>query len=927
MIRKITTLIIILLISIAGFSQVTSDPAYPLGTEAVTILFDATDTPLEGYSGDVYTHTGVIVNDNPDWAHVVGSWNNNNTQPILTRTGTDTYELEITPDIRTFYDVDADEIVQKMMFVFRGSSGSPQTADLEIVVFTDELSILISEPAGESVLVSLDEELHVVAGSPNASVLELWLDGTKVHESASSPIEYTFDISIFAQTWEEHVVIAKGISGDMTATDTLTIVVVDDPVVEEMPAGYVEGLNVLSQNSVALVLYAPGKESVFAVGDFTDWNLSVDGAMKVTPSGEFFWIVIEGLDPLEQYGYQYDVDGELRIADPYSELILDPWNDKYISEETFPNLKPYPEGKTNHVLSVFQIEEEEYQWQVEDFQRPEPKDLIVYELLIRDFTEDRNLNGVIEHFDYLKNLGVNAIELLPVNEFEGNISWGYNPSFYFALDKYYGTKNKLKEFVDLCHQNGIAVILDMVLNHQFGQSSMARLYWDESGNIPAADNPWFNQYPTHDFNVGYDMNHESPQTKAFSKRVMQFWLEEYNIDGYRFDLSKGFTQTNTLGNTNLWGEYDASRIAIWNEYKEFIHSVSDDAYIILEHFADNNEERELSNNDMMLWGNMNHNYCEASMGWLNSGSTFDWIDYQDRGWSNPHVVGYMESHDEERVIFKCVTYGNSNGSYNIKDSTLALERMKLSATFFVPIAGPKMIWMFGEVGYDYSIDFNGRTGIKPTRWDYYDDWRRRYVYNLYSALINLKLEYKHIFNQPDYDLQVSGAIRSIKVNHSEMDVFISGNFGLQSESSTLDFQNTGWWYDYITGDSVNVESIPYNMTLEAGDYHLYTDVKIASPLVQGIEGDLHNNGIGLSIFPNPAAEKINLELFLDDQKVVEISITDIQGKRINLVPAQILPAGAHVMTWSIDSLALSSGLHFVVVKGENHVLTKKFVIR
>ena len=926
MIKKITTMLFMLLVTLTGFSQVSSDPAFPLDTAPVTIMFDATGTALDGYTGDLYTHTGVIIEGNSNWQHVIGDWGNNTNQPQLTRTGTNTYELEITPDIRTFYEVEEQEIVEKMAFVFRAAAGSPQSADLFIDVFSNELSILISEPAEESVIVGLEETLDVVAGSPSAETLQLWLNGDMIYESTTSPIEYTFDISTFSGIWEEHTVVAKAIDGDLSAYDTLTIVVVDDPVVEALPDGYIEGVNVLSQSSVALVLYAPGKERVFAIGDFTDWRLSVDGAMKITPDGDYFWVVLNDLDPQQQYGYQYDVDGELRIADPYAELILDPWNDEYITEETFPNLKPYPDGKTDHVVSVFQIEEDEYQWQIEDFERPEPKDLIVYELLIRDFTEDRNLNGVIEHFDYLKNLGVNAIELMPVNEFEGNISWGYNPSFYFAVDKFYGTKNKLKEFVDLCHANGIAVILDMVLNHHFGQSSMVRLYWDETQNAPSAENPWFNQIPKHDFNVGYDMNHESPQTRAFSKRVMEYWIEEFNIDGYRFDLSKGFTQTNTLGNTNLWGQYDASRIAIWNDYEEFIHSVDEDAYVILEHFADNNEERELSNNNMMLWGNLNHNYCEASMGW-NSNSDFSWIDYQDRGWSNPYLVGYMESHDEERQVFKNVTYGNSNGSYNIQDSAIAVDRMKLTSTFFIPIAGPKMIWMFGELGYDYSIDFNGRTGIKPTRWDYYDDWRRRFVYNNYSALINLKNDYKHIFNQPDYDLNVAGAVKTILINHSEMNVFIVGNFDVIDQSTSLNFQHTGMWYDFMTGDSINVESMPYDLDIEAGEYRLYTDVKIDSPLIQGIEDEVNNSGVSLNVYPNPVSENINLDLYLKDNSDIEIGIVDMQGKEVVVIPEQTLPGGMHSMSWSVDTLGLSSGLHFVIVKNGNYNSMKKIIIR
>ncbi len=908
-------------------AQVTSDPEFPVDTESVTIYFNAEGTPLEGYTGDLYTHTGVILEGETEWSHVIGTWGVNSSQPLLTRIEPNHYSLAIGPDIRTYYDIQDGEAVSKLAFVFRASAGSPQSADLFIDVFSNELSVLITSPDKEEFIELISEDLTVNAASPGAELMQFYINDTWVYEDSSTAISYTFDLDALANPWDEFWIIAKALNGDNTALDSLHVTVIPEPTVEEKPAEYMDGVNVLSDNSVALVLYAPVKEFVFAVGDFTDWKATQSGYMKVSPDGDYFWLTLDGLDGQTWYRYQYDVNSEVRVADPYTELVLDPWNDPYITPETFPDLPSYPEDDAEHIVSAFKIQQDQYEWLVEDFEAPAPKDLIVYELLIRDFTEEQNIQGVIDNFDYLLDLGVNAIELMPVNEFEGNLSWGYNPSFYFALDKYYGTKNKLKELIDLCHQNDIAVILDMVLNHQFGQSSLVRMYWDSEQGVPSTDNPWFNQYPTHPYNVGYDMNHESVQTKDFSKRVMQFWLEEYKVDGYRFDLSKGFTQTYSGDNVGLWGQYDASRIAIWNEYEDFIHSVDEDAYVILEHFADNSEEKVLSNNEMLLWGNINHNYAEATMGYINGSSDFNWIDYQNRGWSNPYVVGYMESHDEERLMYKNVTYGSTSGDYNLKDTTLALQRMELAATFFIPLAGPKMIWMFGETGYDYSIDFNGRTGEKPVRWDYYDDYRRKFLYDVYSSLVNLKMEYKDVFNQPDYDLDVDGTLRTVKVNHQDMNVFIAGNFGMADESASLDFQHSGWWYEFFTGDSVNVESVPYSMEIEKGHYALYTDVKITSPMLFSNIDEINNSGIAVNIYPNPVSDKIYFDLYLDNDSNIAVTISDIQGRAINLVNEQHLPAGAHSLSWDVNDLSLETGIYVLSVNYDGSVLTRKFIVK
>lgn len=101
------------------------------------------------------------------------------------------------------------------------------------------------------------------------------------------------------------------------------------------------------------------------------------------------------------------------------------------------------------------------------------------------------------------------------------------------------------------------------MNHAFGQCPLVRMWWDPALNAPSAESPYFNTVAKHDYNVGYDFNHESEATKNFRDRVFTYWLNEYNVDGYRFDLSKGFTQNNTLGDVGAWGAYDASRIEIW----------------------------------------------------------------------------------------------------------------------------------------------------------------------------------------------------------------------------------------------------------------------------------------------------------------------------------------------------------------------------
>src|SRR5688500_12323740 len=208
----------------------------------------------------------------------------------------------------------------------------------------------------------------------------------------------------------------------------------------------------------------------------------------------------------------------------------------------------------------------------------------------------------------------NSIKIMTVNEFEGNISWGYNPSFHMAVDKYYGTREQLKKVVDAAHARGIAVILDVVFNHTFSQGPLAQMYWDPVNSRPSPESPYLNVIPKHPYNVGYDFNHESIATKNWVKRILTYWIEEFRFDGFRFDLSKGLTQFNSGNDGTLMSRYDAGRIAILKDYADHIWELDSNSIVIMEHFADNDEEIELSNYGMMLWGNMNHQYTQAAKG-------------------------------------------------------------------------------------------------------------------------------------------------------------------------------------------------------------------------------------------------------------------------------------------------------------------------
>lgn len=595
---------------------------------------------------------------------------------------------------------------------------------------------------------------------------------------------------------------------------------------EARPENVTDGINVID-NSVTMVLYDKDKNGnhkdyAYLIGDFNDWKLNHDYQMKRDDATGCWWYTLTGLDAQTEYAFQYYVysaaEGSIRLADAYTEKVLDPL-DSYIDASTYPNLREYPSDKTSDIVSTFRIQKEEYSWKVPDFKVEDPHALVIYEMLFRDFSESGDINGALAHMDHLIELGVNAIELMPVQEFDGNDSWGYNPCFFFAMDKAYGTKEMYKQFIDACHEKGIAVILDVVYNHATGNHPFAKLYWDSSNNKTATNNPWFNVDAPHPSSVFHDFNHESELVRTFVKRNLQFLIKEYNIDGFRFDLAKGFTQNSSTDQTA--SKKDESRIAILKDYYEAIREVSSDVCMILEHFADDDEENELAEIGIMMWRNMNYAYCQSAMGWPES-SDFsrmksDWTA-AGGGW-----VGYMESHDEERMAYKQTQWGNYNLKDNLKER---MSQLETNAAFCFTVPGPKMIWQFGEMGYDITIGGEDeRTEPKPLKWDYMNNEYRRQLYETYALLIHFRQEHPELFTPGvTFDWKVSTSDweggRFLTSDEGNKAMVVVGNFTDTPMKYEVSFPRSGAWFDYLQDEQINTSEL---VEVPAHSYRLFVN--------------------------------------------------------------------------------------------------------
>lgn len=861
-----------------------------------------------------------------------GSWENSSeTNKFTYNAANDTYTKTIVPT--TFYNRTG---IGKIGLLVKAKNANGDKKSQDIYVEVGTFQITASNPAqGSTTIVNAGSVLPITASSSLAANWILKVNGVSVATTNGTT------------TFSHNYTMNTDAAFELTATEpgsgtvlSKTYAAITTPAVQSqaLPVGMHQGINynAADPTKATLVLYAPLKSYVHVLGSFNNWQLSNAYLMKKdTANPDLYWMEITGLTPGTDYTFQYRTNDGIKTADPYSTLILSPYDDPYITAATYPNMPVYPAGQSFDV-SVLKTNQAAYNWQVSNFIRPSKEKLVIYELLIRDFNSQKTWTSLSAQIEYFKNLKINAIEIMPVMEFEGNNSWGYNTAFHLALDKAYGTADSMKQFIDLCHQNGIAVILDVALNHVYGRSPLVRMWMNDPDGDgfgdPTAQNPYCNVVATHSYSVGSDLNHQSAATQYYVQRTIEHWMTEFKIDGFRWDLTKGFTQ-NCTNNEACTNNYNADRVAILKQYADIQWAIDPNFYIIFEHLGiggSATEETEWANyrvnegKGIMLWGKTTDPYNQNSMGYA-SNSNFNSMDFENRGFTAPRLVGYAESHDEERLMFKNLQYGNATTTspvYNVRTLTTALNRMKAIGAVLLTIPGPKMIWQFGELGYDHSINEceNGtinndcRTSPKPIPFEngYSSNPDRMAIYNSWAA-INALRQNNPVFDSPTFTITSGNLLPRIEINNAALaadqlkNVIVVANFDLTAKTVNTNFPIAGTWYNLL--DNTTISSTVTTVTLQPGEYKIYGN----QAAVLGNEQFIAQPAI--SLYPNPASASFYLT-----KAVSQVSLYTIQGQLAKEYKGNFEARHA----FSFDDVA--QGLYLVkVTDADNNVATLKIV--
>ena len=947
-------LFLLLLFPLSFFSQVLSYNPNPFEvnqqvTITVDIASDETNCNSINNPSSVYMHSG-IGDDNSPWGFsVIGNWGQDDGVGQMSDNGDGTWSITITPSDYFNLDTNQSSLATRMGLVFRNEDGTQELkddgcSDFFINVGAFQVDLINPDSSG-IILVENNGGTQILAQNTNGNAdYELYANGELVDSQTNTNFYNGYLFSDLNENQYCELYISQG---ESTIIKKFTILV-DNTTVQSIPSNLEDGINYSDDNTkITLVLSAPNKDFIYVSGNFNFWSPDSEYAMKKDSDSERFWLEIQDLTPGELYTYQYwvadivpieDSPNLVKTADPFSTMVLSPFDDPWIPEESYPNLPEYPyEFGIEREITAFQTGLQDYNWQVDNFEKPNEEDLVIYEVLIRDFDSERTFQNLIDRIDYFKQLNINAIELMPIMEYEGNESWGYNTAFHMSVDKFYGPEEKLKEFIDLCHQNGIAVILDLVMNHVMGRSPMNRMWMndpDKNGwGEPSEENPYFNEIATHTYGLGNDFNHQSTYTQYYTQRVIKHWIENFKIDGIRWDLTKGFTQNCNTQDENCTNNYQQDRVDILKSYADYSWSLDENHYVIFEHLGGSNEEQQWANyrlnegKGIMMWGKTNTPYYQLIMGY-SANSNFSGIGHESRGFEGKRLLGYFESHDEERVMYNALQYGNNWDGYNIQDLNTSLSRMSAIGAISLTIPGPKMIWHFSDLGMENSLftcsdgtvnEPDCKLDTKPQpQWD--DNWlenvNRREVYDNWARIIDLKIN-EDVF-EGNYSISSGSLTPIIYIWDDGIDsnllknVVIVSNFDVVEQTITPYFPYTGTWFDLMdmNGESsINVNSTSDQITLQPGEFKIFGNQSSIALSQNEYEID------EVYFYPNPSEGHIN---FNKDVDLIEIY--DITGKIVVTFENTI-------KNRPINIDYLDTGLYLVKISNDNLLSTKTLIVK
>ena len=734
----------------------------------------------------------------------------------------------------------------------------------------------------------IGKTVQLQVNAANADTVEYWYDGHFIGKAAS-PFDFTWQtdqVPFGKRTLYARAVNAAG----RVAFAPIHVWKLPEIVTANAPAGTQPGINYNADGSVTLALFAPYKKFVLIQGDFNNWNGS--GTVMNKQNDGLWWKTLSL--PPGTYEYQYVVDGSIIIADPFSEDV--DWT-----------LNGKEDWQPKNARTVLPVPKPTFQWEDSQY-TPLPKtDYAIYEVHVGDFSPAGTFEGLTEKLDYIKDLGMTAIELMPTYEFPGGHSWGYNPAFYMAPESSYGTPQDFKRLVNEAHKLGLAVLMDMVYNHSDATCPLNVLYKNDYAHSPyyhATANMW--GFP--------DFDHYKPATQQFVDRVNKFWMQEYHVDGFRFDYTRGYDQTSETGNLNLL-----------NRMATVAHLNNPNAYLIAEHLP---QDPKVATNTQMdaEWHDTFHDQMKANLregsfegrAYGDLANTARAIDFALDGFTAPtQVINYLESHDEQRVIWEVQT--NPNIGYD-----LALQKSRLGAVVLFTAAGNPMMYMGEEFGMDTekTLDWN------KLKWSYLTQPKTKALFEFYRRIIRFRNIHKALTEGSIRILKKLIAQKTIiyeRKSGSEKIVVVA-NFSRNDQNVDIPLDGQAHWYEFVADSDVGIADTLHNYLVPGSSARVFTNFLDWPLSVANSAGNasLPKEFRLFQNYPNPFNPVTQIRYWLPRATVVNLEVFDLQGRLVARLVQGRKPAGVYSATW--DARALPSGVYFYRLTAGDFVSIKKLLL-
>ena len=674
---------------------------------------------------------------------------------------------------------------------------------------------------------------------------------------------------------------------------------------EVMPDFIQEGPNWIN-GDMYLSIYAPSQPVVqVIITEPGQSGSAVDAiVLKKDPTKEFSWWIKLDL-PNGRYDYEYLLLDGTRLPDPYSRRIVD--------------------GRTRIEVGPGGVSTaDDFNWESEElYVRPKLDNLIIYELHVDDFAAKGNglgkFDDVVDKLDYFQDLGINAIELMPITTIGGAHSWGYDISNHLSLNERYGSPYELKSLVDQAHMRGIAVILDQVWNHVRAEGALYQIQKNYDLN------PYLKPWTQTNLNENQeswgmeDLDHFNLKTVEYVNNVNNIFLDEYKIDGFRFDAGRyiGWDLNQSELGLNAWTdelyEHDNDVIQIieylpsdpWLTNALNISSSWHDSFHDRLKLDAHNQYN--STTDLMRQVIGLHEYSNVS------------IPYQSR----TQAIKYMISHDEQSLLQEMVVFDN----YTMME---ALERDKFYASILFTSLGTPMLWQGQEFGFKSGwTDENGdgnyddeKLSYRPLDWSVLETVDGQSHFNHYQKLIHLRKSNPSLSKGTFYDLfryNNQGVIvygyKDERVDGNDDQIVVIANFSNSNQTIyNVPFLSSGDWYSFFE-DQADIFTSDGNygeFQIDAKTAVIFTNFEQTLHVKNKIKPENFNI---FKAYPNPFNAEINLFLSARDNTPKVLNIFNIEGKLVKTI-YNFSPFQKKIeLKWDgKDNLgsSLPSGLYFIV---------------